>query len=174
MKARFVTSIIAAGFLLISIASFSQCEIKNRIYPDGSMLYYIEPVNFYWTETKDLKGGVVTDKESYFLALQPNPFPEKSIGKKLKSDLTLKLSDGNEYKFEHFDTRYVENDSIMEMLFLIKKDQMEPLQSFEVVQASIDMMGDEGLRTYTFKLHKAALKEQLDCFLKEETEKKDK
>jgi hypothetical protein len=174
MKARFVTSIIVAGFLLISYASFSQCEIKNRIYPDGSMLYYIEPVNFYWTESKDLKGGIVTDKESYFLALQPNPFPEKSIGKKLKSDLTLKLSDGNEYKFEHFDTRYVENDSIMEMLFLIKEDQMEPLQSFEVVQAIIDMMGDEGLRTYTFKLHKAALKEQLDCFLKEETEKKDK
>jgi hypothetical protein len=51
---------------------------------------------------------------------------------------------------------------------------MKPLQDFEVVQAKLDMMGEEGIRTYTFKLHKAALKEQLDCFLKEEDEKKEK
>jgi hypothetical protein len=62
----------------------------------------------------------------------------------------------------------------MEMLFLIHEDHMKPLQEFEVVQAKIDMMGEEGLRTYTFKLHKAALKEQLECFLKEEDEKKEK
>jgi hypothetical protein len=156
----------------MSIVSVAQCEIKHRIYPDGSMLYYIEPVNFYWTETKDLKGGIVTDKENYFLELLPNPYPEKSLGKKLKSDLTLKLSDGNEYQFKHFDTRYLEGDSIMEMLFLINKDEMDPLKDFEVIQAKIDMMGDEGVRTYTFKLHKAALKEQLACFLKDEDNKK--
>jgi hypothetical protein len=60
----------------------------------------------------------------------------------------------------------------MEMLFLVGRDQMEPLQAFEVVQAIIDMDGEEGMRTYTFKLHKAALKEQLECFLKDEDEKK--
>lgn len=160
------------GLISVSFGASSQCEIKNRIYPDGSMLYYIEPVNFYWTETKDLKGGIMTDRENYFLALQPNPYPEKSVGRKLKSDLALKLSDEKEYRFEHFDTRYLEGDSIMEMLFLIGKDQMIPLQEFEVVQAKIDMTGEEGLRTYTFKLHKAALKEQLECFLKEDDEKK--
>jgi hypothetical protein len=157
--------------MIFPATSFSQCEIKNRIYPDGSLLYYIEPVNFYWTETKDLKGGIVTDKETYFLALQPNPYPEKSEGKKLKSDLVLILSDGNEFLFKHYDTRYLDGDSIMEILFIIKKDEMEPLQNFEVSQAKIDMMGDEGIRTYTFKLHKAALMEQLACFLKEEEEK---
>jgi hypothetical protein len=34
------------------------------------------------------------------------------------------------------------------------------------------MKGDEGVRTYVFKLHKDALKEQLNCFLKEEEDKK--
>jgi hypothetical protein len=172
MKAIIIKGLLVIGFLSISSGVFPQCEIKHRIYPDGSMLYYIEPVNFYWTEAKDLKGGIVTDKENYFLALQPNPYPEKSLGKKLKSDLVLKLSDEKEYRFKHFDTRYLEGDSIMEMLFFIEKDDMEPLKNFEVIQAKIDMMGEEGVRTYTFKLHKAALKEQLDCFLKEEEHKK--
>ena len=166
IKAFIKKSLLLIGLLAVSSGTFSQCEIKNRIYPDGSMLYYIEPVNFYWTESKDLKGGIETDKENYFLALQPNPYPEKSLGKKLKSDLVLKLSDGKEYQYKHFDTRYLEGDSIMEMLYLIDKAQLEPLQNFEVIHARMDMMGDEGVRTYTFKLHKAALKEQLDCFIK--------
>ena len=174
MKTIIKKILLVTGLMSLSLGVSSQCEIKNRIYPDGSMLYYIEPVNFYWTETKDLKGGIMTDRENYFLALQPNPYPEKSVGKKLKSDLVLKLSDEKEYLFEHFDTRYLEGDSLMEMLFLIHEDHMKPLQEFEVVQAKIDMMGEEGLRTYTFKLHKAALKEQLDCFLKEEEDKKEK
>lgn len=172
MKAIFIKSLLFSCLLSVTTESFPQCEIKHRIFPDGSMLYYIEPVNFYWTQAKDLKGGIMTDKESYYLALQPNPYPEKEVGRKLKSDLVLKLSDGNEYRFEHFDTRYLEGDSIMEMLFLVGRDQMEPLQAFEVVQAIIDMDGEEGMRTYTFKLHKAALKEQLECFLKDEDEKK--
>jgi hypothetical protein len=174
MKTITTKILLVTGLISLSLGAYSQCEIKNRIYPDGSMLYYIEPVNFYWTEAKDLKGGIMTDKETYFLALQPNPYPEKSQGKKLKSDLILKLSDEKEYQFGHFDTRYLEGDSIMELLFIIARDEMQPLQDFEVVQAKIDMMGEEGIRTYTFKLHKAALKEQLDCFLKEEDEKKGK
>jgi len=174
MKTIITKILLVTGLISLSLSASSQCEIKHRIYPDGSMLYYIEPVNFYWTEAKDLKGGIVTDKENYFLELLPNPYPEKSVGKKLKSDLTLKLSDGNEYPFKHFDTRYLEGDSIMELLFFIAKDKMQLLQDFEVIQAKIDMMGEEGIRTYTFKLHKAALKEQLDCFLKKEDEKKEK
>jgi hypothetical protein len=174
MKTIITKIFLATGLISFSLGAYSQCEIKHRIYPDGSMLYYIEPVNFYWTEAKNLKGGIMTDKETYFLALQPNPYPEKSKGKKLKSDLILKLSDEKEYQFGHFDTRYLEGDSVMELLFIINKDEMQPLQDFEVVQAKIDMMGDEGIRTYNFKLHKAALKEQLDCFLKEEKGKKKK
>ena len=36
---------------------------------------------------KSLKGGIVTDKENYFLELHPVPFPEKPKGNKLKKDL---------------------------------------------------------------------------------------
>jgi len=36
-------------------------------------------------------------------------------------------------------------------------------------------MGEkEGIRTYTFKLHKSAIREQLACFLKESENKKKK
>jgi hypothetical protein len=172
MKELIIKALVLSSLSFGALVSFSQCEIQHRIYSDGSLYYYIEPVNFYWTETKDLKGGIMTDKENFFLALQPNPYPEKEVGKKLKSDLILKLSDEKEYLFEHFDTRYLEGDSIMEMLYLISKDQMKPLQEYEVIQAKLDMNGEEGVRTYNFKLHKAALKEQLDCLLKDEEKKK--
>lgn len=172
MKAIIIKFVFALGFLTLSVAAFPQCQILNRVSPDGSMNYYMEPVNFYWTSAKSLQGCIVTDKESYFLELHPVPFPEKPEGNKLKKDLNLKLSDGNAYTLKHYDTRYVENDTVMEMLFLIGKEDIDHLLNFEVTEASIDMMGDEGIRTYVFKLHKTALKEQLACFLKEEEGKK--
>jgi Na+/phosphate symporter len=60
----------------------------------------------------------------------------------------------------------------MEMLYLINKEDMDHLLNLEVNEAKIDMMGEEGIRTYVFKLHKEALKEQLACFLQEEDRKK--
>jgi hypothetical protein len=138
------------------------------------MLYYIEPVNFYWTKTKSLKGCVVTDKENYFLEMYPVPVPEKQIGKKLKDNLVLKLGDGSEYELKHYDSRYVANDTVLEMLFLIEKKDIDKMMNFEITEAKIDMKGDEGVRTYVFKLHKHALKEQLSCFLSEEEEEKKK
>jgi hypothetical protein len=174
MKAIYKKSVSALAFLTASIAAFPQCQIFNRVSPDGSMQYYMEPVNFFWTEAKSLKGCIVTDKENYFLELYPVPFPEKPEGNKLKKELVLKLSDGNIYKLKHYDTRYMKNDTAMEMQYLIDKEDMDPMLNFEVVEAGIDMMGDEGIRTYTFKLHKAALKEQLACFLREEENRKKK
>jgi hypothetical protein len=167
-------SLLSVLFMSVSVALFSQCEILNRVAPDGSMQYYMEPVNFYWTQAKSLSGCIVTDKESYFLELYPLPFPEKPAGKKLKNDLVIKLSDGQTYELDHYDTRYAENDTVMEMLFLIKKEDIDNLLKFEVIETKIDMLGEEGVRTYVFKLHKSALKEQLECFLKDEEEKKKK
>jgi hypothetical protein len=172
MKAIIFKYMFAAGFLTATTAAFPQCEILNRVSPDGSMQYYMEPVNFYWTSAKSLQGCIVTDKESYFLELHPVPFPEKPQGSKLKKDLTLQLSDGNVYALQHFDTRYASNDTVMEMLYLINKKDMEALLNFEVIEARIDMMGEEGIRAYLFKLHKSALKEQLACFLQEAEKKK--
>jgi hypothetical protein len=166
--------VFVLGLFSLPMSSFSQCEILNRVSPDGSMQYYMEPVNFYWTSAKSLKGCIVTDKENYFLELHPVPFPEKPAGRKLKKELILKLSDGNSYELKHFDTRYMAKDTVMEMLYLIDKEDIDNLLNFEVTEAKIDMMGDEGIRTYVFKLHKSALQEQLSCFLNEDEKKKKK
>jgi len=163
---------LISGLLIISLISFSQCEILNRVAPDGSMTYYLEPVNFYWTKANSLSGGIVTDKESYFLELLPTPFPEEPAGNKLKDDLQLKLSDGKTYTLEHYDSRYIRKDTVMKLVYLIKKQDIDLLLNFEVTEARINMRGDEGIRTYVFKLHKSALKEQLNCFLNEEKDKK--
>jgi hypothetical protein len=174
MKAIIKISVLILIFFFAGISSFSQCKIINHVSPDGSMQYSMEPVNFYWTSAKSLKGCIFTDKESYFLALYPVPFPEKPEGNKLKKELVLQLSDGKTYELKHFDTRYIDNDTVMEMLYLIDKKDMDYVMNFEVIEAKIDMMGTEGIRSYAFKLHKSALKEQLACFKKEEEGKKKK
>jgi hypothetical protein len=168
------TILLIAGFFVLSIHTFSQCEIKYRVYPDGMMWYYMEPVNFYWTKTKSLRGCIVTDKENYFLALMPLPFPPKPAGQKLKSDITMTLSDGHSYSLKHYDSHYIEKDTVLRMLFLINQDDVEVLLKQQIADVTLDMMGTEGLRTYTFKLHKTALKEQLECFLKKEKKKQKK
>jgi hypothetical protein len=138
------------------------------------MQYYMQPVNFYWTEAKSLEGCIVTDRENYFLLLRPVPFPEKPAGNKLREDLVLTMSNDTAYTLKHFDTDYIADDTVMVMLFLIDQKDMDIMLKFEVNEAKIDMKGEEGVRTYTFKLHKSALKDQLACFLKEEESRKKK
>jgi len=174
MKAILRIGALSLVLLSVSIASFPQCEILHRMTPDGSMQYYMQPVNFYWTKTKSLEGCIVTDRENYFLLLRPIPFPEKPDGNKLKEDLVLTMSNDTAYTLKHYDTRYIENDTVMAMLFLIDQKDIDIMTKFEVKEAKIDMKGDEGVRSYEFKLHKSALKDQLDCFLKDEEARKKK
>lgn len=174
MKAIIIKCVFAIGFLSVSISALPQCEILHRIYPDETMLYYIEPVNFYWTKSKSLKGGVVTDKENYYLELQPIPVPEKSHGKKLKDDLELRLSNDSVYRLKHFDTHYTEHDTVVQLLYLMDRKDLEDFLKFEAISVKINMQGAEGTRTYVFKLHKSAIQEQLACFLKEKHNKKKK
>jgi hypothetical protein len=174
MKTIIKISFVALVYIFASGNLFAQCEILNRVSPDGSMQYYMEPVNFYWTNAKSLKGCIVTDRESYFLELFPLPFPEKAVGKKLKEDLELRLVNGSTYTLKHFDTRYVDEDTVMEMLYLISKNDIDFLQLNEIESINIDMKGDEGLRSYQLKLHKSALKQQLECLMNDDKEVKKK
>ena len=174
MKTKIKIIIPAICLLLLSATSFSQCEILHRMSPDGTMQYYMQPVNFYWTEAKSLEGCIVTDRESYFLLLRPLPYPEKPAGNKLKEDLVLVMSNDTAYTLKHFDTRYIENDTVMAMLFLIDQKDFDIMVKFEVKEAKIDMKGEEGVRSYEFRLHKAALRDQLACFMKDEEERKKK
>jgi hypothetical protein len=172
MRAMIMNCAISLVLLFMALSASAQCEIRHHLYPDGSMFYYIEPVNFYWTKSKELKGGIETDRENYYLELQPAPFPEKHEGKKLKDDLELKLSNDSVYRLEHFDTRYLDHDTVMQLLYLIDRKKLEEFQHFDVISVKINMQGNEGVRTYVFKLHKSALREQLTCFLKEQKNKK--
>lgn len=164
--------ILLLSFLTSSLIASSQCEILNRIYPDGSMMYYLQPETFYWTEAKSLQGNVVTDKENYFLALQPVPFPDKETGKKVKDDIELKLGNGHVLHLMHYDTRYLEHDSIIELLFILDKKDITNVLENEAKEVKINMGDKEGARTYVFKLHKTAIQEQLACFLQEDKNRK--
>ncbi|CAM3678650.1 hypothetical protein [Flavobacterium chungbukense] len=162
-KIVFLTLFLFLGFCINGVA---QCEIKNRVLGDGSMIYYFEPSAFYTTKSKSLKINIVTDKEHYFVSLQPTPFPEKKVGKQIKDDLIIHLADNKIYKLAHYDTQYRRNDSIMQVLYLIDEKDMDAFSKYEAVTAEINMKGTEFVRSYNFKLHKNAIVEQLNCFLK--------
>nr|WP_199000845.1 hypothetical protein [Flavobacterium sp. ASV13] len=147
---------------------FSQCDIKNRVLADGTMMYYFAPANFYKTKSKSLKINIVTDKEHFFVALQPTPFPDKKEGKRIKDDLVIQLANNKKYKLTHYDTQYRHNDSVMQVLYLIDQKDVEDFSKFEAVIAEINMEGTEFIRNYDFKLHKDAIVEQLRCFLKKD------
>lgn len=163
-------------FVLLTLCSFccskaiAQCDIKNKLSADGSMMYYFEPAVFYSTKAKSLKINVLTDKEHYFIALQPTPFPPKKEGKKIKGDLIMHLSDNNIYKLVHYDTQYMNNDSIMQVLYLIDEKDLSSFSKYEAISAEIKMEGTEFIKEYKFKLHKAAIIKQLNCFLKKDEE----
>lgn len=150
--------------------SYAQCEIKNKVLPDGSMVYYFEPAVFYTTKSKSLKINIVTDKENYFVALLPTPFPNKKEGKKISDDLVIHLADNKAYKLTHYDTQYLKKDTLMSVLYLIDKKDLEAFSTYEAVVASINMQGTEFARDYNFKLHKDAIMKQLACLVKKEKE----
>jgi len=165
MKIKFLVLFFSFVFAGKGIA---QCEIKNRVQADGSMIYYFEPAVFYTTKSKSLKINIVTDKEHYFVALQPTPFPQKKEGKKIKDDLIIHLADSKTYTLTHYDTQYRRNDSIMQVLYLIDSKDVDAFSNYEAVSAEINMQGTEFIRSYNFKLHKNAIVEQLKCFLKKD------
>ncbi|WP_235830970.1 hypothetical protein [Flavobacterium ustbae] len=165
MKINFLVFFLC---LICNSKVIAQCEIKNMVQADGSMLYYFEPAVFYTTKSKSLKINIVTDKEHYFVALQPTPFPEKKTGKKIKDDLIIHLADNKTYKLTHYDTAYRRNDSIMQVLYLIDNKDIEAFSHYEAVSAEINMQGTEFVRSYNFKLHKNAIVEQLRCFFKKD------
>lgn len=154
--------------VLFSIKTVAQCEIKNKVFPDGTMMYYFEPADFYVTKSKSLKINIVTDKEHFFIALQPSPFPSKKEGVKIKDDLIIHLADNKTYKLTHYDTQYRHNDSIMQVLYLMDDKDVQAFSKFEAVVAEINMKGTEFVRDYNFKLHKDAIMQQLNCVLKED------
>jgi hypothetical protein len=168
MKKRNFLLIIV--LLVVSSKLCAQCDIKNKLLADGTMVYYFDPAVFYTTKSKSLKINIITDKEHYFIALQPTPFPPKKEGKKIKDDLIIHLADKNSYKLSHYDTQYMHNDSIMQVLYLMGSKDVEAFSKFEATVAEINMKGTEFVRDYNFKLHKDAIIEQLNCFLKKEEE----
>lgn len=150
---------------LSATAAFSQCEVKNRIGADDVMYYYVNDVPFYRTSKKELKGGAITDEQNYFLALRPRPYPERPAGTKLKDDLKVTLSNNQQYVLEHFDTRYIDRDTSLLFIYVIPEKLLPDFRNYEVLEVKMMMMHDEGERVYTFKLHKSAIKEQLDCLI---------
>ncbi|MCC9061818.1 hypothetical protein [Flavobacterium piscisymbiosum] len=165
---RKITSAIVFLLLLISSKNHAQCDVKNRVLADATMTYYFDPADFYTTKSKSLKINIVTDKEHFFIALQPSPFPAKKDGIKIKDDLVIHLADKKVYKLSHYDTQYRNNDSVLQVLYLIDEKDIEAFSKFEAVVAEINMQGTEFVRNYDFKLHKDAIVKQLACFLKKD------
>lgn len=141
----------------------AQCEVKNRVFPDQTMYYYVEPVVFYQTEKNRLRGNIITDKENYFLQFMPEPFPPKSENKKFKSPAVVHLSSGTTYTLEYYDYRYRRTDSTLALMFLLPKKQLSEFKDNDIVWVNLDVEDEKGPRHYVFVMHKAVIREQMEC-----------
>lgn len=155
--------------------SYSQCVIDNKVLADGTMMYFFEPNTFYKTKSKSLKMNIMTDDEHFFISLQPNPFPVKGTGKKIKEDLSIQLANKKWYTLKHYDTQYLNENTVLQVLYLMDKKDLNDFRSNEAIMASINMEGTEFIRNYDFKLHKRLILEQLECYFnsRNKEEKKD-
>ncbi len=158
---RFIFAFLTIASPLLSIG---QCEVTEKVLPDGTMYYYAETVLFYNTASFRLSGNIVTDKEHYFLNLKPLPYPEKPKGTKLKKSISVVLDNDSTYTLEFFDAWYHEEDTSYSISFQFNKKDIDPFRRTDVKQVSIDL-GD-GAKDYVFRLHKGAVRRQLECFIK--------
>ena len=159
-------------FLLLvkttSLCAQPNCDIKNRVGADGALYYYIEYVRFYYTSEKQLEGGIVTDKEHYFLTLQPFPFVMKKSSEKLTDSVDVVLSNEKKYRLGNYYVSFHKEDTILRMVYFIPEDLLNDFKNYDINSVKINMGKDEGDREYDFKLHKSALREHFACFEKDE------
>jgi len=161
MRYKFILSVAMAFFLIGS--SFSQskdCDIKNLLHADGTMYYYLTMDTFYFAKTKSLMGGMITDKENFFLTLQPKPAPAKIQKLKDYKPLTVRLANDTTYTLDFFDARFV-NDSVYVVMYMLDLKKQRAFLTQEVESLTMDTpLGSE---TFDFILHKGAMIHQLDC-----------
>ncbi|MBO9571828.1 MAG: hypothetical protein J7497_06410 [Chitinophagaceae bacterium] len=162
MKKNLTSFIIMLACCFHSAAQ--DCEILNRVQPDGSMWYYMDPQKFYETEKNSLFGAIATDGENYYLMLIPHPTPPKKESRKISSNLHVKLQDGITQILEHFDSQYIDQDTILAVFYNIGKDQLSDLRKKPVEQITLDLP-DSSQKVYNFMLHKEAIQQQIQCFL---------
>ncbi len=156
-------------FFLITLGVFTlfrfnaQCEVKNRIGADQTMYYYIKSELFYYTEVKSLKGNMTTDKQNYFLRLSPKPFPSKEEKKDLDHSIKIVLTNDSAIVLENFDVEYRSRDTSLSLMYLIPDKLLSLFMEHDVKSLTIDLGDQNGERHYVFVLHKATLREQLNC-----------
>lgn len=147
----------------VSLQMRAQCEVQNKVFPDQTMYYFMDPVVFFQTESNRLRGNLITDKENYFVQFMPEPFPARSENKKFKSPCVIHLASGQTYTLENYDYRYRRSDSTLALMFLLPKKQLSEFEDHDIVWVNLDVNDENGPRHYIFVMHKAVVREQLNC-----------
>lgn len=161
MRNKFFLLIVSLIFSsAYSFAQDEKCNIKSVVHPDGSMFYYVAMDTFYFNQTKQLMGGMITDKEHYFLTLEPKPSPDKV--KKLKDykPLSVRLANDSTYTLDFFDARFIQ-DSIYVVMYMFNPKKDKAFLNYGV--ESVTMKTPFQSETYYFKLHKNAIIRHLKC-----------
>jgi hypothetical protein len=97
----------------------------------------------------------MTDKEHYFLVLEPYPFPFKRSSEKFTDSLDINLSNNKHYRLANYYTRFHKEDTLLRMAYLIPNKILDDFRSYEINTVKTNM-GEEGVREYDLKLHKDA------------------
>lgn len=145
-------------------ATAQDCTVRNRVLPDGRMVYFIEMQALLRSGSKELDGAVTTDGDFYYLQLRPKPIIPKDKLTKSARRLQLILSNDSVYVQELLDTQYLQDTAVL-LTYRIASDQIEPILKYELRSAVLDM-GEQQPRAYDLTQHGWVIRDQLQCVLK--------
>lgn len=160
MKKIKLTLFFAVFFFSYLVPSYSQCKIEHKILADETMMHYLEPKIFYKAEEKYVKISLMTDDEYFFIAVETISFSESKV--KIKQDLTLNLANKKQYKLKHYDTQYLDENTVLNVLYMIDKNDLEDFRSDDGLITSINIEGNEFVANDD--LNKKIILEQLQCY----------
>lgn len=159
----FFVCLAACGLKFVA----GQCEIQNRINPDGTMFFFAEPTLIWGRQPASLRTSVVTDKEHYFIAFEPDSFPPDPKGFQLKYHALVELSNHKEHELEFFFSLYrkFKEDTVSRfvVIFTIPKELMGEFIDHDLQVVKIKPEEEEKFREFRITHNKGVIRKQIQC-----------
>jgi hypothetical protein len=160
MRINLHTLFLTGLFILISFGINAQCKISQEITPTGIYNTLTEHELIYFNNKYTITAQVLFDGDDYFAVFIMKPFFSEK-GKLGAIHIVLESKDTLELQF--YDANKKSKDSTLNLFYKIEPSQFTLLKQYNINE--IYTVFNEVKREFILKLHKDAIKNQLNCLL---------
>jgi len=149
-----------------TLFGIGQCKIKSEVQQNGLIFKHTEKELLYTTKSYTLFSAVFYDGQKYYLKVVLRPLKSKKVK---KDQFTLDLKNGKKCTLDFYDSFEVKKDSALDVLFRITDEVLADLTKSDVSAITISL--DTGPKRCGLIDHHALIRKQLNCMVKELSEK---